>query len=513
MRIGIDMFGVQSPGSRDRGVGRLGRGLVKHLLAAEPSHQYLLYAHEGFSTDTFPTAPHAEVRTLRRDPARNETQLAHVMERLAREDPDELDILLLLNPFELDEAYGPPARPLHGPRLVALMHDVIPFRFQEHYLKPEAYGRRMYRHLERLRRYDLLLANSEATRLDVLDLLGLPADRVITVGAACEPEGLTPRTPGPIGDVDRAVLEALGINRPFVFCLGGIDCADRKNWAGLVEGFSLLPPELIDAHQLVLACAMTDDDRRLVHERAFAQGIGNRLLLPGAVPDSTLRLLYQHCSAFAFPSRYEGFGLPLLEALHCGAPVLAGANSSQPDVIGDSGLLVNVNSTTEIASGLARLLSDAPLAALLRAKGPARASTFTLSGMAKATAAALATLPGRVPPRKGAKHLPSHWRDLARLNSTSTSTLANAPPRRPLVFRIQEATRLQPLGLGTGHDSRRATASRVDVAGPTGFQANSPTQAVTAVAELDDPIVSDTHDPRPRQPAPPRSTSLGALPC
>ena len=421
MRIGIDMFGVQSPGSRDRGVGRLGRGLIKQLLARDPSALFLLYAHDGFPTDAFPAAPNAEIRTLRRDPALAERQLAQVMDRLAREDPDDLDVLLLLNPFELDAAYGPPAKPVHGPRLVALVHDVIPFRYQEQYLKPEAYGRRMYRHLEHLRRYDLLLANSEATRADVLELLGLPADRVVTVGAACEPDGLAPAPPGPMPDETRETLESLGITGPFVFCLGGIDCADRKNWSGLLESFSLLPPGLIASYQLVLACALADADRRKVHERAFAQGIGNRFLTPGALPDTTLRILYQRCAAFAFPSHYEGFGLPLLEALHCGAPVLAGANSSQPEVVGDAGLLVNASNPTDIAAGIARLLTDAPLAADLRARGPIRAATFSLDRMAAAASAAIARLPRRTHARP-ARNV--SWRDASAILPADPGPLA-----------------------------------------------------------------------------------------
>ena len=390
MRIGIDMMGVQSPGSRGRGVGRLGRGLVEHLLALDTSSRYVLYSHNGYPTEAFPSAPNAAMRFLHRDPARGETELAHVMDRLARDNPDDLDLLLLLNPFELDDAYGLPAKPLNGLRLAAFVHDVIPFLFQEQYLKPEAYGRRMYRHLERLRQYDLLLANSEATRTDLLSILNLPPNRVVTVGAAADRRDFGPDRSIPMPPASRGILEGLGITRPFVYCLGGIDHAtDRKNWQGLIAGFALLPPKVLATHQLVLTCSLTASDQRMVHERASAHGIGHRFITTGLIPDEAIRVLYQRCAVFCFPSLYEGFGLPLLEAMHCGAPVVAGNNSSQVEVVGDAGLLVNASDPADIAANLSRILTDPDLAESLRIRGQERAAGFSWERTAEATYRAL----------------------------------------------------------------------------------------------------------------------------
>ena len=98
MRIGIEVFGTQTD-SRLRGIGRYSRDLVAALLARDPADEYVLYGQDGLPVDEVPAGPNAVVRLLRPDPARGETTMAHAVERLAETNPDELDVLLLLNPW------------------------------------------------------------------------------------------------------------------------------------------------------------------------------------------------------------------------------------------------------------------------------------------------------------------------------------------------------------------------------------------------------------------------------
>ena len=95
-----------------------------------------------------------------------------------------------------------------------------------------------------------------------------------------------------------------------------------------------------------------------MHQYARDRGVADQLVLTPWLSDRALRPLYQHCAAFVFPSMYEGFGLPILEAMHCGAPVVVGNNSSQIEVVGDAGLLFNVADAGELAGHLARLLEE-----------------------------------------------------------------------------------------------------------------------------------------------------------
>ena len=131
------------------------------------------------------------------------------------------------------------------------------------------------------------------------------------------------------------------------------------------------------------------------------------------VDESTLLTLYQRCAACAFPSKYEGLGLPLLEAMACGAAVVAGNNSSQPEVVGDAGFLVNAEVPSELSGRLAEILRDPVLARTLGELGQARSSRFTWAASARRALAAIAETtarPSRLrPSRREAPRPPRHF--------------------------------------------------------------------------------------------------------
>jgi glycosyltransferase involved in cell wall biosynthesis len=175
----------------------------------------------------------------------------------------------------------------------------------------------------------------------------------------------------------------------------------RKNLVRLIEAFASLderrttngcgpsptvhrPPPL----QLVIAGKrgwLTD----AIERRAVELGVADRVRFTGYVADDDLPALLSGALAFVFPSLYEGFGMPVLEAMACGTPVLASATSSLPEVAGDAALLVDPNDTGAIAAGLARLVCDDGLRAELRARGLVRAAQFTWSRCADETLAVL----------------------------------------------------------------------------------------------------------------------------
>jgi glycosyltransferase involved in cell wall biosynthesis len=126
-----------------------------------------------------------------------------------------------------------------------------------------------------------------------------------------------------------------------------------------------------------------------IERRARELGAGSRVRFLGYLPDEDLPALLSGATAFAFPSLYEGFGMPVLEAMACGAPVLTANSTSLPEVAGDAALLVDPHDTHAIAAGLRRLVQDAPLRAELRARGLARAAGFTWERCARETLAVL----------------------------------------------------------------------------------------------------------------------------
>jgi alpha-1,3-rhamnosyl/mannosyltransferase len=161
----------------------------------------------------------------------------------------------------------------------------------------------------------------------------------------------------------------------------------RKNLPRLIAAWTRLPEELRSAHALALVGPRGWDDEEVL---AAARAAGVRLL--GRVGDAQLHALYANATAFAYPSLYEGFGLPVLEAMAAGAPVLTSLSSSLPEVAGDAALLVDPRDTAAIAAGLERLLRDAGLRERLRVAGRARAAAFSWERTARETHALLAQL-------------------------------------------------------------------------------------------------------------------------
>ena len=388
MRIGFDMLAVQSPTSRNRGIGRYVHHLVTAMLANHVDHDFFLYYHDQLPADRIPFAKNTNIRDVRIDSERGESSVAQAMDRLTRTNCDGLDILVIPSPFEYWSSYQPPSRPASGLTLAAVVHDTIPFLFpNEETVDPLLI--RLYRHLEVLRRYDVLLANSESTRQDFLSLLGLPETRVVTIGAAGDGKFFVPDA-NPISAANRRTLKTLGIHRPFVLNVGGM--CPRKNNERLIDAFALLPKWLQREYQLVLSFAVDDGYREHLRRRARSLGVGNALVVTNYVSDETLRLLYQRCAAFAFPSRYEGFGLPILEAMHCGAAVIAGNNSSQVEVVGDAGLLVNVDDPAELAVKLSHILQEPELAKSLQERALIQAGKFSWDRTAERAMTALTGL-------------------------------------------------------------------------------------------------------------------------
>ena len=406
MRIGIDALALQSPYSRGRGIGRYARSLLAAMLEVDRDNEYVLYTYEDLPRAGLPTASNTRVRPVARRHDRDEHTLQHAVERVVAEDAARLDWFLLLSPFETWGFYGLPRRPVGPLRIAAIVYDVIPFLFQETYLVNQDVGRWFYGHLQRLARYDLLLAISEATRRDTVNLLGLPNDRVRTIGTASAPPPELPADP----DRDADALGRLGIDGPFLFCLGSGD--PRKNIRGLIDAYALLPTRHREAVQLVVSCALASEEIDRLRAHAEGAKVLDRLVLTGAVDQDDLMTLYRSCSAFVFPSLYEGFGLPILEAMQHGAPVVAANNSSQPEVVGEAGLLANAAEPADLAVQITRLLDDPDLRARLSDDGRRRSETFRWDDVAarllESLAIALrpATSRGRCRPRSAAPGRP-----------------------------------------------------------------------------------------------------------
>lgn len=228
-----------------------------------------------------------------------------------------------------------------------------------------------------LRRAAALPCISEATRADLVRLFPRVAAKTSTIPLAA----------------DAAFAEAVAtpghpsLDGPYVLAVGTLE--PRKNLERLIAAWAALPDEVRGEHVLALVGPRGWDDAPIL---AAARQAGARLL--GHVTDHELHALYAGATAFAYPSLYEGFGLPPLEAMAAGAPVLTSNISSLPEVVGDAALLVDPLDTAAIGAALTRLLAEPPLTADLRERGRARAATFSWERTARETLALLRTLSG-----------------------------------------------------------------------------------------------------------------------
>ena len=227
---------------------------------------------------------------------------------------------------------------------------------------------------------DAVLACSESTKADIVHYLGVEPGRVFVAYGAVEPAS------GPEADpreARRMLRSYYGIEGPFILYLGTLE--PRKNLATLVRAFARASAGV--DHKLVLAGG-PGWGMEALHKAIDDSGVKDRIVLPGYVPEEHVPLLYAGADFFALVSHYEGFGLPLLEAMARGCPVIAADNSSLPEVVGTAGLLVNAAREEEISEAIVCLAGDTDLREDLRERGRRRATQFTWQEAATVTMAA-----------------------------------------------------------------------------------------------------------------------------
>ena len=273
--------------------------------------------------------------------------------------------------------------------VVVTIHDLIPL------LLPEYRGNWRVRAYIRLvsasaRRAAVVLTDSEASRRDILQHLRLPDERVRTVYLAAD-EAYHPQPPEAV----EAVRHGLNLPPRYALYFGGFDV--RKNLSAAMSAFALASSNAPDL-SLVVAGRLPErdtpfapDPRRLAEEA----GVANQAVFTGWVDEADKPALYSGAEAMLFPSRYEGFGLPPLEAMACGTPVIGSRAASLPEIVGDGGLLYEPDDAAGMGEGLAALLSNPSMRAARAEKALAQAGKFSWARVADETLRAYESAMGR----------------------------------------------------------------------------------------------------------------------
>jgi glycosyltransferase involved in cell wall biosynthesis len=358
MRIAIDARLWAEPRS---GIGRYTRSLTEHLRQIAPEEQWIHYVDRPPSVPT----PGIEIRCLPW-PQRLVWSLWHAPRDLRRRP---VDVFHGVTGFEL---------PPRGPwALVTTVHDLVPLRFPA--LVP-ARHRWAVRCLlgGALRRARRVIAVSESTRAEILHRYRLPPERVQVV-----PEAAASQFAPPAAAALAATRARYGLTRPYVLFVGFLE--PKKNLGTLLEAVARLRQRgLWGATELLIVGAFgwgPDPTARIQ-----ALGLDGAVRVLGPAPDADLPLLYAGALAFAFPSLWEGFGLPVLEAMAVGAPVVASNRGALPELTAGAALLAEPE-PEPFAEALGQLLGDAALRERLRAAGLARAAEFSWERTARETLA------------------------------------------------------------------------------------------------------------------------------
>jgi glycosyltransferase involved in cell wall biosynthesis len=264
-------------------------------------------------------------------------------------------------------------------RRSATLYDLIPELYPEQYLNNDITRGHYRRKFEGLKHCDSLLAISEASRRDAIARMPIDGDRVYNIGAAAygDFKSMT------VGAKEREELSRrYRIRKKFLLYTSGPDF--RKNNVGLIEAFSKIPPPLRQHYHLVI---VTDFFGTPLKEELLlrAQQCGladDELILTGFVPDEDLLVLYNTCELFVFPSIYEGFGLPILEAMHCGAAVIVGNNSSQSEIVTNADARFDAADPKSICDCIVRALSDKGFRERLRLDAGRRVGDFSWDSVA-----------------------------------------------------------------------------------------------------------------------------------
>ena len=414
MRIVIDMQGAQTA-SRFRGIGRYTTALARGILRNAGEHEIWLVVSDGLyqSIDAI-RADFAGL--LPQDRIRVFTALAPVPDTHpcfdARREAAEVirehfiaqlhpDAVLVTSLFEsyFEHAVVSAGRFADPARTAVILYDLIPLFNPDTYLS-SSLARTLYMDkIASLKRAGLLLAISDYARAEAIGALALNPDHVVAISTAVDetflPRQLAPKELAAIG-------QQFGITRAMLmYAPGGYDT--RKNLNGMISAYSLLPAALRASHQLVVASRLTEANRADLTAHARRCGLrDDELVLTGYVSDAHLIGLYQSAALFIFPSLHEGFGLPALEAMACGAPVIGSNTTSLPEVIGLAEAMFDPASPPAIAAKIAEVLGDPAMLARLRTHGRMQAARFSWNATARRALSAMEAQVAIAPPRPAA---------------------------------------------------------------------------------------------------------------
>ncbi len=364
MQIGIDARAALW--YRGSGIGTYTYLLIRELIATDPLNQYKL---------VYPPAEWVEVGEdfhLAEGKNKNRTFWQDVQ---VLPDWDGMDLDIYHNPHN---GIGLPPRRRRRHKLVITIHDLIPFVLPQTCSKP--YLETALREVpEAVEAADYIIAVSFNTKQDLMRILNVPTEKIAVIYEAAEPI----YRPICREEARQYVADKLGITGPYILNVGGF--SRRKNLISLVRVFRRIKEELPQDCQLVLVGGAGGGSYEELNSLVDTWGLEKEVRFPGFVAQEDMPYLYNAAELFVYPSLYEGFGLPPLEAMACGVPVVAAAAASIPEVVEDGGLLYDPYDEDGLAEAIIKAMSDSKLRERLILRGYRQKAKFSWARAAAET--------------------------------------------------------------------------------------------------------------------------------
>jgi glycosyltransferase involved in cell wall biosynthesis/SAM-dependent methyltransferase len=403
VRIAID-YRILSllPAWRTRGIPRYTQQQVREVLRVDRENEYILLTpptyEPGQILPEILSAPNLSRRVFAwssRVPAEAAPDADHLTLRKTEEFQtwlvrERVDLFHSPTPWFQTETIFPA---IDVCPTVTALYDLIPLLFPEEFGLPDVFWQRLYGALPWATR---LLAISEHTRQDAVRLLNLDASRIDIAYPIADPAYC--RLPSE--EVARRLAplrRSHGLPERFLLTVTFVGGA-TKNVELLLHAYAALPSTVRRVYPLVVVGYFGPPCDGLVRALMERLGVSDTVIVTGVVPDETLAALYNAATLFVTTTRYEGFGMPLLEAMQCGAPVLSSTSSSMPEVVGAAGALVPPDEAPGFTQAIADIVGSPERQADMREAGLAQARRFSAEGLARATLASYARAAGGPPP-------------------------------------------------------------------------------------------------------------------
>lgn len=351
------------------GMGVYVRGIVSNLGKIDKENEYFIILNKGKDDNFVP---------LQDNFHKIFTDITY-SDYLRRDLWEQVYLPYLLNKNRIDIYHGTNySLPLFANvKKVLTIFDMISFLSPRWYKPLSRYRVQKLIHLSS-RTADKIITGSENSKKDIIRILGIPEEKIKVIYIGIEEEYKI------INDESKLnfVKAKYGISKKFILHVGSMN--PRKNISRLIEAYSMLPFELLDEYQLVLAGGKGWRSYE-IFDKISKMGLNDQVVVTGFVEDDDLPLLMNAADLLVFPSLYEGFGIPPLEAMACGTPVVASNTSSIPEVVGNAALLFDPYNVEEMSSSIYKVLTDEKLKNDLIQKGLEHVKLFSWDKAVKET--------------------------------------------------------------------------------------------------------------------------------